>query len=72
MKKKEPSTKRTHIVKRDTGWAVKKEGSQRASRIYVTKEKAVKSAVRSSSRGSDVVIHKEDGSIQKWVKSKKK
>lgn len=66
------SSKRTHVVKRDSGWAVKKEGAQRASKIHKTKDEAVKDARRNKKSGSDVVIHKKDGSIQKWEKSKKK
>jgi hypothetical protein len=65
------SPKRTHVVKRDSGWAVKKEGTKRATKVYTTKEQAVKGAEKSRKSGSDVVIHKKDGSIQKWVKSKK-
>lgn len=64
--------KRTHVVKRDSGWAVKKEGTQRASRVFKTKEEAVKGAQKYKKSGSDVVIHKKDGSIQKWEKSKKR
>jgi len=63
--------KRTHVVKRDSGWAVKKEGTKRATKVYTTKEQAVKGTEKARKLGSDVVIHKRDGSIQKWVKSKK-
>ncbi|MCB9226737.1 MAG: DUF2188 domain-containing protein [Chitinophagales bacterium] len=71
MAKKTSSPKRTHVVKRDSGWAVKKEGAQRATKVYKTKEQAVKGAEKNRKSGSDVVIHKEDGSIQQWKKSKK-
>lgn len=71
-KPKPPSSpKRTHVVKRDSGWAVKKEGTKRATKVYTTKEQAVKGTEKARKSGSDVVIHKRDGSIQKWVKSKK-
>ncbi len=66
--KQSSSSKRTHVVKRDSGWAVKKE---RATKVYKTKEAAVKGAEKSSKSGSDLVIHKKDGTIQKWVKPKK-
>ncbi len=72
MSKKNSPPKRTHVVKRDSGWAVKKEGAQRATKVYTTKEQAVKGAEKSRKAGSDVVIHKKDGSIQQWKKSKKK
>lgn len=71
MAKKITPPKRTHVVKRDSGWAVKKEGAQRATKVYTTKEQAVKGAEKSRKSGSDVVIHKKDGSIQQWKKSKK-
>lgn len=69
MAKNDPQ--RAHVVKRESGWAVKKEGAQRADRVYKTKEEAVKGAQKFKKSGSDVVIHKKDGSIQKWEKSKK-
>lgn len=72
MAKKQSTPKRTHVVKRDSGWAVKKEGSQRATKVYKTKEQAVKGAEKTRKSGNDVVVHKKDGSIQKWKKSKGK
>lgn len=71
MAKKSSSPKRTHVVKRDSGWAVKKEGAQRATKVYKTKDQAVKDAEKSRKAGNDVVIHKKDGSIQEWKKSQK-
>ncbi len=71
MARKKSSPKRTHVVKRDSGWAVKKEGALRASKVYRTKEQAVRGAVKASKSGSDLVVHKKDGSIQRYVKSKK-
>ena len=68
---KKSSPNRTHVVKRDTGWAVKKEGAQKASKVYETKKEAVKGAEKHKESGSDIIIHKRDGSIQKWEKSKK-
>ena len=65
------ATERAHIVKRESGWAVKKEGNEKASKIYRTKEEAIKDSERLRDRGTDVIIHKEDGSIQDWKKSKK-
>jgi hypothetical protein len=62
-------TKRAHIIKRDSGWALKKQGAERASKIYSTKEKAVKSAEKLKRAGHDIIIHKRNGSIEKWNKS---
>ena len=65
------ASKRVHIISRDNGWAVKKEGASRASRIYENKETAVENAKKLRRTGHDVVVHKKDGSIQKWEKSEK-
>ena len=70
MAKNQP-VQRTHIVKRDNGWAVKKEGAQRATKIYDTKDKAITGAQKEKKAGSDLIIHKKDGSIEKWQKAKK-
>ena len=64
--------KRVHVISRKSGWAVKKEGNSRASKIYSNKETAVKKASKLREGGHDVVIHKKDGSIQKWDKATKK
>ena len=73
MNKKASTTNNTraHVLKRDSGWAVKKEGTSRASRIYDTQVEAIKEARKLTITGHDVVIHKKDGSILKWEKSKK-
>jgi len=70
MKSKSSNTNRTHIVKRDSGWALKKEGSQRASKVFSTKEAAIKNGQVLKNSGSDLIIHRKDGSIQTWEKSK--
>lgn len=70
MEKNQP-VQRTHIVKRGSGWAVKKEGAQRAIKIYDTKDKAIDGAQKEKKSGSDLIIHKKDGSIEKWQKAKK-
>ncbi len=56
-------SKRIHVISRDGGWAVKKEGNTRASKVYSTKAAAIEGAKRSS-KGHQVVIHKRDGSIE--------
>lgn len=75
QKKAKPASQsksmRTHVVKRESGWAVKKEGNIRASKVCKTKDEAVNFAKNAKKSNSDLVIHKKDGSIEKWVKSKK-
>lgn len=63
-------TSRTHIIKRENGWAVKKEGASKASRVFDTKELALKSVKNSTYAGTDIVIHRSDGSVEKWQKAK--
>ena len=70
MAKNQP-VQRTHIVKRESGWAVRKEGAQRATKIYDTKDQAISGAQKEKKAGSDLIIHKKDGSIEKWQKAKR-
>lgn len=70
-KRESKDNNRTHVVKRESGWAVKKEGAQKATKVYKTKEQAVKGTEKDRAQGRDVVVHKKDGSIEKWIKSKK-
>lgn len=64
------SNKRVHIIKREDGWAVKKQGSRRASKVYRSKEAAKQGADPLRRKGHDVIIHKGDGSIEEWKKAK--
>lgn len=59
-------TGRFHVIARNEGWAVKKEGSARAAKIYPTKVAAVKGASQAAAKKADVVVHRKDGSIAKW------
>lgn len=62
---------RVHVISRTSGWAIKREGSNRATKIYDRKDTAVRGATEIAKQsGSDVVIHKRDGSIQEWKKIK--
>jgi hypothetical protein len=60
---------RYNIIKRRKGWAVKKEG-KRAAGIYPTKEHAITCAEKFRDQGYDVVVHKENGYVEKWLKGK--
>lgn len=68
-KKHRAAKKRVHVISEKKRWAVKKEGLSRASRVYSTKAKAICSARRLKSVGSDVIVHRSDGSILKWEKA---
>lgn len=69
MAKSSTNNKKIHVISRNGEWAVKSEGASRASKVYKTKDAAVSGATESS-KGRDIVIHKRDGSIDKWKKSK--
>ena len=59
------SNKRIHVVTHENGWAVRREGSDRASAVERTKEEAVDRGreIAQRERG-ELVIHGEDGRIQ--------
>ena len=59
---------RTHIIKRGDGWAVKKQGASKASKVYSTQDAAIKSA-KSMKSATEIVIHRRDGSIKNWIKN---
>lgn len=61
------SRETTHVVKSPHGgWAVKKGGSQRASKVFENKNAATNYARQQSrDRGSELVIHRKDGTIQR-------
>lgn len=57
--------KNQHVVKRTDGWAVKSEGSSKASVIKLTQGKAIKEAIKiAKNQQSEVVIHGRDGKIR--------
>ena len=57
--------KNVHIVKHDEGWAVKKEGNQRATSLHQTQRLAINAGrVVAQSEHSELVIHGRDGRIR--------
>ena len=59
-----------HVIKRDNQWAVKREGATRASGIYETKDAAEKAARDFKAFNKHIIVHKRDGSIEKWITSR--
>jgi hypothetical protein len=55
-----------HVVTRpEGGWAVRREGSDRASAVLLTKEQAIERAKEIALREEgSIIIHKENGQIQ--------
>ena len=64
-------SKRMHVFSRGKKWAVMREGTSRASKLHLNKEAAIRDAEKKAAlSGYDVVVHKRDGSVQSWKKSK--
>jgi len=59
------ATKGKHVVPSDSGWKVKNSGSQRASKICVTKQEAIEYAKKiAKNQKAELFIHGRDGCIQ--------
>jgi len=57
--------KNVHVTKRDDGWAVKTENSERAVKITETQKEAIEIAREiAQNQKSEVVIHGTDGKIR--------
>jgi len=59
-----------HIIARGSKWAVHKHGSDRASGIYLTKSEAERAARDFKAINKHIIVHKRDGSVQKWIRSR--
>lgn len=57
--------KSTHVVPRNVGWAVKKEGASRASKNFTTQADAVKFAKQLAQKEkAELYVHRRDGTIR--------
>jgi hypothetical protein len=56
-----------HVVPQGDGWAVKREGNERASTTHETQKLAIEGARNLAKEGDDIVIHRPDGSIRNRV-----
>ena len=63
------NTNRVHIISQGNTWRVKREGLQRATRVFAKQTDAIKytGSVMST---YDVVVHKKDGSVSQWIDGK--
>ena len=61
---------RVHVLTHKNGWAIKREGASKASKVFHTKEAAVNNAVRLKS-ARNVIVHKKNGAIASWKKAEK-
>lgn len=57
---------KVHVVPKDEGWAVQKQGAGKATSVHETKSEAVEKAkeVAKKAPTGQVIIHKKDGTIQ--------
>ncbi len=54
-----------HVVKHENGWAIKRTGASKASKLFKKQEKAINSAIKmAKNAGTAVVIHGRDGRIK--------
>lgn len=59
------SKKQVHVVPHDNGWAAKRGGAERASKVTGTQKEAIDAGKRIAQReGTELVIHGEDGRIR--------
>lgn len=57
--------KPVHVVPHEDGWAVRREGSDRASSVHATKDEALEQGRDTARReNTELVIHGRDGRIQ--------
>lgn len=56
-----------HVVPHDQGWAVKREGVDRANSTHSTQKDAIDSARELAKEQDDIVIHRQDGTIRERV-----
>ncbi|WP_366247903.1 DUF2188 domain-containing protein [Terribacillus aidingensis] len=54
------------VVPHEDGWAVQSKGSKRPSQVFDNKQDAIKRAKEiADNKGTETIIHKKDGSVQK-------
>jgi poly(hydroxyalkanoate) granule-associated protein len=57
------------VVAREDGWAVEKQGAERAVSVHATKDEALESArgVAGRNKPSELVVHRKDGTVQDTI-----
>lgn len=59
------SKKDIHVVPHPEGWATKKEGAEKAGRVFETKQEAMEQGREQAKRENvELVPHKKDGTVQ--------
>jgi hypothetical protein len=64
--KSETPQEKIHVIRRETEWSVKREGTTRATSVHKTKAEAITNArkLAQQSRNAVVVVHGADGAIE--------
>jgi hypothetical protein len=60
------SLERYHVIRRDSGWSVKRQGASRAASIHKTQQEAIEAAkqITLQNKSAEIVVHRADGTIQ--------
>lgn len=63
---KSPERENYHVIRRESGWSVKRSGATRATSIHKTREEAITAARKIAIRHSpsELIVHREDGTIK--------
>jgi hypothetical protein len=56
---------RYHVIRRDSGWSVKRQGAARAASVHKTRKEAIRAAHRITVRNepAEIIVHRPDGTI---------
>jgi len=73
MKSCKAASSRIHVIANKNGWALKREGTKRASLVVNTKVDAISRGTRllNTKSARNLIIHKKDGTIDSWRSSRK-
>jgi uncharacterized protein YdaT len=59
------ATKNQHVIPHSGGWAVRKEGADRVTRVFKTQKQATDAArAIARNQGAELVVHRKDGTIK--------
>ena len=56
-----------HIISSDNRWAIKREGTKKASLVVDTKADALRNG-RVLKHVRNIVVHKKDGTVERWIR----
>lgn len=59
-----------HVTTRGNQWSVHKHGATRASGLYDTKAAAERAAAKFQAANKHIIVHRRDGSVERWITDK--